>query len=678
MDNYWIFVITTPVFQVKNLYKLGITNNLNNELHNYRLSCPIVSDCSDAYLPYLHHIYCTDVRAHEVERCIKDIFLLYQLSGKKKLGWYNIKNNILHEEFSKFIKLNMYSNVLNTNNTDVEEFIDDISNIHVPVHPQVSLPIIQITDETISVNSNTISSSISEFSNNNELCNHILHPTIESVDFSLKTGNVQLLKYLLWNETIKPVKLQRIGAMDIAIQNDQLDMVKYLNSLDLEHTVKLSTVIEKGNLDMIYYLVPRMMNVTYSDLNCAIKKRDIVMIKYFVPNIIKSADSSNLDCAICNDTQDIIEYFIGTGTQIIRSNIECAITKGNLSLIKYLYTQTSDIKLDNHSISFVIQKDHLEIFEYLHALGIIIDNSDINLIIRTGALKILKYLVSRGIELTNDCITLASNNGHIDMIHYLIDIKIPPNIDVANIAVQKEDLELLQYVCNLGIMPDIIKCRNIKDEILLYLLSMAIKNDKSVGSTYNSKVSTLCLRGIKLTNDYIIANPTNNEFILRNLFGRLILSEDVIRYYITACNQKVLEIIFDRYSSDPKINDYILSKNFINEILGSQHISITNVMSWAIHCKRISKPVPIQYLEIIKDSIKHGFIPYNYNETNIDIKSIVYEGYGGYTANELNMHIERYEFKGFKDTVKYRCATNLMSIIQDMKYIKELIENHGN
>lgn len=691
MNNYHVYVLTTPHFKSINQYKLGISNNINDELNKYMTECYKPTNFYDydyamAYLPHLYHIYCTLETIHEIRGHFNNTFSKYKLHNKADL--YNVENNILQDVFNKFVK--------DINNKYVAPSITNSYDIHIEestytAPTQTSVPSIQITDTTTMIEFNP---------DQTPNGNHTLTYDDNSINQMIIQGDIQQLKSALRNEGITIVNLERLKAINIAVQHNHIEMVKHLRSLNLEPTIELSKVVEWGNLDMV---------------------------RYFVPNIMR-LDTRAVNYAIFYNHKNIVEYFISIGTQITKENIDYGITKGHLNMVKYLFTQNPNIKLTNISLRIAIQQDNLDMFEYLVSLGLIPDESDIG-IAMVCSLKIVKYFVAKDVKFTSEHISLANvsvanylidigvkpnmdtmymavrqgdlellhricklgikpnieaanvavRTGNLQLLHYIYELGVDPDIETANMAVRSGNLEILRYICNFGIMPHAssyssYSCPlNINNEILLFLLSIYIKSDKTNNSyVYIPEIFSLCYdTGIKITNEYILANPTNNEYISKTLFQNLILTEEVIRYYVKANNTIVLKIIFDRYSNDPKIKDCTLSKDVINELLKNGHVDITQIMSWAIHCKHVSNLVPIQYIDIMKDSIKKGLIPYNYHENVINVDSIVYEGY---TTKELNAHIEKYKLVSLGNSIKYKCATNLRTIIGNMRDIKELIQ----
>lgn len=102
MNTYHFYVITTPHFKQHNLYKLGITRNLNHRLQVYMTGCPPIEEYEMVYILQSQPISLTHEQACKFDAKFKAHFSQYQISNRRKTEWHKIIPTTLQEQFDKF------------------------------------------------------------------------------------------------------------------------------------------------------------------------------------------------------------------------------------------------------------------------------------------------------------------------------------------------------------------------------------------------------------------------------------------------------------------------------------------------------------------------------------------------------------------------------------------------
>lgn len=129
MTDYWFYAITTPHFQTKDMYKLGISKDLTKRLSTYMTSCPPLDQYEMSY-QITKPIICNHKQACKLDTIFKTHFIKYSMPSTRKTEWYHITWSKLVEEFDIFIRsIEIYtiaSNVIQSRNVKLD-------NIQAPI-----------------------------------------------------------------------------------------------------------------------------------------------------------------------------------------------------------------------------------------------------------------------------------------------------------------------------------------------------------------------------------------------------------------------------------------------------------------------------------------------------------------------------------------------------------------
>lgn len=162
----------------------------------------------------------------------------------------------------------------------------------------------------------------------------------EEFKYTYTSGNPETLLSNILESEKKKGNLEKI--MKEAIENRSFRMVKQLSKGKWDVSLLLSLAYEKGDVDMVKYIVKNKPDSRGTALIQASNRGNLDMIKYLMENK--------------NDIKD----------NNISFALEEASRLGFLDIVKYLVENRADISHDDSlSLAFAVEKRHPEIVKYL-------------------------------------------------------------------------------------------------------------------------------------------------------------------------------------------------------------------------------------------------------------------------------------------------------------------------
>ena len=107
LDNCIFYIASTPFFQSKNWYKLGITHNLNERLSTYRTGCPPVPEYESEYTNFKELAPCSESTEKNIlDKKFKEYFssLCRARDSGSSTEWHNAEYHILIDMFVRFFE----------------------------------------------------------------------------------------------------------------------------------------------------------------------------------------------------------------------------------------------------------------------------------------------------------------------------------------------------------------------------------------------------------------------------------------------------------------------------------------------------------------------------------------------------------------------------------------------
>jgi FAD synthase len=317
----------------------------------------------------------------------------------------------LHKEYEKFVKF--YKNIHSKYHDSYPEIFD--SNIEAKPKGLAYSDLIRVFNRALTLevyNFNKFSLSKIETMLNQKRLNTDL-----SINKAIEKGNLELLTYLLNYDNTK------ISSSNIykAIEKGDLVILKAV----LEHsTIKIDSfnlgkAIEKGDLVILKPILEHSTTkIDSSNLNDAIEKGDLAILKAVLEHSTTKIDSFNLGKAIEKGDLAILKAVLEHSTTKIDSfNLGKAIEKGDLDILKAVLDHNT-AKIESWILDKAIEKGDLAILKaVLEHSTTKIESYSLGKVIEKGDLDILDMVLKHPtIEVNSYNIYTAEETHNLDVI----------------------------------------------------------------------------------------------------------------------------------------------------------------------------------------------------------------------------------------------------------------------
>lgn len=164
------------------------------------------------------------------------------------------------------------------------------------------------------------------------------------LNFSVKYGKFDLVKFLITNKADANVKFEEGGLLSLAFMSGKFDLVKYV----IEEIGLVTTTH-----DINRYLMNSCYSFSYS-----------FKIEYLIEKGKDIDLSSILITAVLKNQMDLVEYLVNKGTKIDNKCLSWASYNGNFEMVKYLVKH--GVNPDNRdAIRYASEKGFSDILRFL-------------------------------------------------------------------------------------------------------------------------------------------------------------------------------------------------------------------------------------------------------------------------------------------------------------------------
>ena len=167
----------------------------------------------------------------------------------------------------------------------------------------------------------------------------------------------------------------------------------------LDHSrANLIRAIQKGELDVIKYLVTLEVKPDRFDLYIAFRKGYLDIVKYFIEEGIFIPNERDLKFAIKYQNLDVFKYLVEEcGINPTGDNLSFAITLDKLDFVRYMIIERKLLPNDDQ-LYLAIRQGYLDIFKCLiNEGGIKPSPNHLNFAIRLNEFAICAYLIKKGV-----------------------------------------------------------------------------------------------------------------------------------------------------------------------------------------------------------------------------------------------------------------------------------------
>lgn len=141
--------------------------------------------------------------------------------------------------------------------------------------------------------------------------------------------------------------------LSIAVENLNLNLVKFLCTYNIKKDAALKKCIEKGDLETVTYLTEHGAK-NMNSLRIAIISGKLDIVKYLIENGSK-IDDLTLKSATSSGFLDIVKFLVNSGVTITRGVLYLSTLTSNHLITKYLLDSGADpneITLDKKFVSY--------------------------------------------------------------------------------------------------------------------------------------------------------------------------------------------------------------------------------------------------------------------------------------------------------------------------------------
>jgi len=259
---------------------------------------------------------------------------------------------------------------------------------------------------------------------------------------AIRSNNISEVKKLINSGTdVNTENDWRISAVEVAIQSNHIEIVKYLLSQGASDKSGMSSAAAHNNLEMVKLLISNGFSHGYSVIY-ACEENNFEMLKALVTdgasvNISQKRKSglfskyyvSPIEFAVSNNNKPMVIYLMDHGVSIDDAVSECFSSK-KTEILKEIATKYHNY---NSLLIGAFESNNIELIDFLLLEGADINHKDekgnsvLSYAAENGNIQNLKMCIEKykqNINLQNNegqtPLMLACNNKHIDAVNYLI------------------------------------------------------------------------------------------------------------------------------------------------------------------------------------------------------------------------------------------------------------------
>ncbi|KAF2069049.1 hypothetical protein CYY_009628 [Polysphondylium violaceum] len=411
--------------------------------------------------------------------------------------------------------------------------------------------------------------------NNNNNNNNIFSINLNSniLNLSIKSGNVELLQYLLYDDNFKTETIT-VKAIEDTTINGHLPMIKFLHHNKI--TTKLFTssimtlAIMNGHLEIVKFLHEnRTEGYIKNGMDFAAKMNFMEMVKFLHENRTEGCTKNAIDWAAERGNYGIVKYLLENRTELFENAIfNCSIS-GSVEIYKLLDPTLKTVP----TVKFyekLIQHNHFNLFRHVYDSHINIDDvyrilvdcfKKKNILFINYILKDWNLLsLDLKKKLSFDIVKLGLVD-HLDLILAFIETieSVYPFNQYLLGAVESNSMELTKLI--LSKTPASLSANLSKDPTLNTLLHFPIENNNI------EMVNLLREKNVSINDSLIFAISNSKLEMVKLLYPRTMTiktPELLARIFkaavLTQSNTDVLEFILHQQNSfftKQKITQYL-------------------------------------------------------------------------------------------------------------------------
>ena len=245
-------------------------------------------------------------------------------------------------------------------------------------------------------------------------------PTRIGIQYAMSNGHIDIIRHFATIGIFPDQQLVNRAAI-----NGHKKIIDFLEKYGIHPTYLQKKHVQwKDYITVAEYTRPEL---NWEDADIAIENDDLDRLKYLVSlNIFPSKYAT--DRAIQYRHMEILQYLISINILPTSNAADRAIQYGHLDVLRYLIS--INILPTSDAADRAIQYGQLDILQYLISINILPHEDAINRAVQYGHLEILKYLISIGFTPTTDAFVLARNYGRTDILRWLFDLLIHQKLKV--------------------------------------------------------------------------------------------------------------------------------------------------------------------------------------------------------------------------------------------------------
>jgi len=241
-------------------------------------------------------------------------------------------------------------------------------------------------------------------------------------------------------------------AMEGAIKNNDLKMVKYLTANQSCLNKFTTTIIEYGRVHMLkYFHNIGVKNHVSDDCFTAARNGKLNIIKYHESKkaICKSLMRRLLNMAIMYNHLNIVKHLYLVCKCVNKYEANYAASKGYFGVVKFLCD--NGFKFSNVKTIETVMIGNIRLIKLLHKNGVKFGTHSMCVAIDKGYFSIVKFLHENGVKISKNAMRQAirGNNLHIVKFLFKLDpIKYKIDIEYMRTAAYRQNLSIIKYIYN--------------------------------------------------------------------------------------------------------------------------------------------------------------------------------------------------------------------------------------
>ena len=333
-------------------------------------------------------------------------------------------------------------------------------------------------------------------------------------------------------------------AMEGAIKNNDLNMVKYLTTNQSCLKTFTTKIIEYGRVHMLkYFHNIGVKNHISDDCFTAAIYGKLNIIKYHESkgNISKSLMKRLLNMAIIHNHLNIVKHIYTVCKYVNKIDAGIAANRGNFGVVKFLCA--NGFKFSSNGATDIVGNGNIRLIKLLHKNGVKFGVHSMYMAINKGYFSIVKFLHENGVKLSKDAMrqSIRGNNLHVVKYLFKLDpVRYKICITYITTAVHRKNLPIIKYIYN-----------NAFNKTEKYTIPQHMVDMSNLDILkYVCKIKYLSLSWWAIRTAITVGNVEILDFIYSN-FSYLFKSNIHLREYVFVAVQynklEILKYIMDKY-----------------------------------------------------------------------------------------------------------------------------------